>query len=120
MASINEGTAATRCGRGDVSSEADVQRMFGEVVGHYGALDILINNAGLQRDSRIADMTLAQWNFVIPSRLTGQFLCAREAVRQFRKQGVRPLSTRSARNRVHVQRPRRGHSLGDPRELRLK
>ena len=79
--------------QGDVSKEADVQRMFADVVSHYGALDILVNNAGLQRDSRIADMTIEQWNFVIGVNLTGQFLCAREAIRQFKKQGMRPLST---------------------------
>jgi glucose 1-dehydrogenase len=77
---------------GDVSSEADVQRMFAEIISHYGSLDILINNAGLQRDSPVADMTLDKWNFVIGVNLTGQFLCAREAVRQFRKQGKRGVS----------------------------
>lgn len=78
--------------QGDVSKEEDVQRMFADVVGHYGALDILINNAGLQRDSKIEAMTLDQWNFVIGVNLTGQFLCAREAIRQFKKQGQRPVS----------------------------
>ena len=93
MADINENGGDAIAVQGDVSSEADVLRMFGDVVSHFGALDILINNAGLQRDSRIADMTLAQWNFVIGVNLTGQFLCAREAVRQFKKQGPRALST---------------------------
>src|SRR5579871_5781671 len=78
--------------QGDVSKEADVQRMFAETIGQFGALDILINNAGLQRDSKIADMTLDQWNFVIGVNLTGQFLCAREAIRQFKKQGPRQVS----------------------------
>src|SRR5579862_5918761 len=92
VADINANGGDAIAVQGDVSSEADVLRMFGDVVSHYGALDILINNAGLQRDSRIADMTLDKWNFVIGVNLTGQFLCAREAVRQFKKQGPRPVS----------------------------
>ena len=56
----------------------------------WGAIDILVNNAGLQRDWAFADMTLAQWNTVIEINLTGQFLCAREAIREFLRRGVRP------------------------------
>src|SRR6185369_14477848 len=47
------------------------------------------NNAGLQKDARIEDMTLADWQFVIDVNLTGQFLCSREAVREFKRRGVR-------------------------------
>jgi len=74
----------------DVSREADVVRMFGQVIERFGTLDILVNNAGLQRDVAFAEMTLEQWQKVIDVNLTGQFLCAREAVRAFRRQGVRP------------------------------
>jgi glucose 1-dehydrogenase len=79
--------------QGDVSKEADVVRMVGEAVQEFGALDIMVNNAGLQRDSEIAQMTLDQWNLVISINLTGQFLCAREAVKQFEKQGNRGVSS---------------------------
>ncbi len=72
----------------DVSNEAQVQAMFKQMIVEFGTIDILINNAGLQKDSRFEDMTLDQWNLVINVNLTGQFLCAREAVREFKRRGV--------------------------------
>jgi len=52
-------------------------------------VDILVNNAGLQQDAPFHELTLAQWNKVLAVNLTGQFLCAREAVREFMRRGVR-------------------------------
>ena len=72
----------------DVSNEAQVQAMFRHVIGEFGTLDILVNNAGLQRDAPFDEMTLADWNMVIDVNLTGQFLCAREAVREFKRRGI--------------------------------
>src|ERR1041385_6190510 len=72
----------------DVSHEEEVQAMFAEMVNQFGTIDILINNAGLQRDAPFQKMTLAQWNMVIATNLTGQLLCAREAVREFLRRGV--------------------------------
>ncbi len=72
----------------DVSKEDEVQAMFAEMYKQYGTIDILVNNAGLQKDSKFVDMTLDQWNTVININLTGQFLCAREAAREFIKRGV--------------------------------
>jgi glucose 1-dehydrogenase len=74
--------------RADVSNEAQVQAMFGRVIGEFGTLDILVNNAGLQRDAPFDEMSLAEWNQVINVNLTGQFLCAREAVREFKRRGI--------------------------------
>lgn len=74
----------------DVSKEDQVQAMFRQTVDHFGTLDILINNAGLQRDAPFHEMTLDQWNVVINVNLTGQFLCAREAIREFLRRGPRP------------------------------
>jgi len=74
----------------DVSQEDQVQAMFAEMLKEFCTIDILVNNAGLQRDSRFQDMTLEQWNIVIAINLTGQFLCAREAVREFLRRGVVP------------------------------
>ena len=65
-----------------------MQQMFSAAIGHFGTIDILINNAGLQRDAAFHEMTLAQWNTVLNVNLTGQFLCAREAVREFLRRGV--------------------------------
>jgi glucose 1-dehydrogenase len=76
--------------RADVSDEAEVQAMFREAIATLGTLDILVNNAGLQADAPFEELTLAQWNRVIGVNLTGQFLCAREAVREFKRRGIRP------------------------------
>src|SRR5215472_2591308 len=76
--------------KADVSSEEDVAAMFKAVRDEFGTVDILVNNAGLQSDAPFAEMTLAQWNKVIGVNLTGQFLCAREAVREFKRRGVQP------------------------------
>jgi glucose 1-dehydrogenase len=75
--------------RADVSSEDDVQAMFRRMLDEFGTIDILVNNAGLQQDAAIEDMTLAQWNKVMGVNLTGQFLCSREAIREFKRRGVR-------------------------------
>ncbi|HEY8965385.1 MAG TPA: SDR family NAD(P)-dependent oxidoreductase [Candidatus Methylacidiphilales bacterium] len=61
-----------------------------------GPLDILVNNVGLQQDAPFAEMTLAQWQKVIDVNLTGQFPCAREAVREFRRNGIRPATSCAA------------------------
>jgi glucose 1-dehydrogenase len=73
----------------DVSSEEQVEAMYARLLLQFGTLDILINNAGLQQDAPIETLTLAQWNRVIGVNLTGQFLCARAAIREFRRRGVR-------------------------------
>ena len=74
--------------KADVSSETEVQAMFQQMYKEFGTIDILVNNAGLQRDAPFDQMSLAQWNFVIGVNLTGQFLCAREALREFKRRGV--------------------------------
>ena len=86
-----------RCGhnksfahRADISNEAEVREMFARMEAEFGGIDILVNNAGLQQDAPFDEMTLKQWNTVIGVNLTGQFLCAREAVRLFKRAGVRP------------------------------
>lgn len=75
--------------RADVSSEAEVAAMFARMIEDLGTVDILVANAGLQQDAPFDRMTLAQWNKVIGVNLTGQFLCCREAVREFKRRGVR-------------------------------
>jgi glucose 1-dehydrogenase len=76
--------------RADVAREDQVSAMFRRMRDEFGTIDILVNNAGLQRDAAFHDMTLAQWNTVIDVNLTGQFLCAREAIREFLRRGVVP------------------------------
>jgi glucose 1-dehydrogenase len=82
--------------RADVGSEPDVTAMFDQTVGEFGTLDILVANAGIQLDASFAEMTLQQWDTVLKVNLTGQFLCARAAVREFLKRGVRPEVSRAA------------------------
>lgn len=113
MADINQAGGDAIAIQADVSKEEDVLRMYDAIGSHYGALDILINNAGLQRDSSISSMTLAEWHFVLDVNLTGQFLCAREAVKQFRKQGHRGVSVSLGKivcmSSVHEVIPWAGH-----------
>jgi glucose 1-dehydrogenase len=76
--------------KADVSQETDVQAMFSETLKAFGTLDILVNNAGLQQDAPFTEMTLAQWNKVIGTNLTGMFLCSSLAVKEFLRRGVKP------------------------------
>lgn len=76
--------------KADVSSEEQVQDMFRRAIAEFGSIDILVNNAGLQQDAPFHEMTLAQWRKVLDVNLTGQFLCAREAVREFLRRGQVP------------------------------
>jgi glucose 1-dehydrogenase len=82
--------------RADVSDEAQVSAMFRTMIEEFGTIDILVNNAGLQQDAPFHELTLAQWNRVLGVNLTGQFLCSREAVREFRRRGVKPEVSCSA------------------------
>jgi len=81
----------------------------------FGTVDILVNNAGLQQDAPIDEMTLEKWNTVISVNLTGQFLCAREAIREFKRRGVVPKVSVSAgkiicMSSVHEVIPWAGHA----------
>ncbi|MFF4563794.1 SDR family oxidoreductase [Streptomyces sp. NPDC001435] len=80
----------------DVSQEDQVVAMTDRMVEEFGTIDILVANAGLQRDAPITEMTLAQWRKVLDVNLTGQFLCAREATKEFLRRGVVPEVSRSA------------------------
>jgi glucose 1-dehydrogenase len=99
----------------DVSSEDQVAAMFAGMKQEFGTIDILVSNAGLQRDSAFHEMTLAQWNKVLDVNLTGQFLCAREAVREFLRRGVVPSVSSAAgkiicMSSVHQVIPWAGHA----------
>ncbi len=84
----SHGSKVVLC-QADVSREPDVIELFRRTKADLGSLDILVNNAGLQQDAPFDELTLEQWNKVIGVNLTGQFLCAREAVREFKRRGVR-------------------------------
>ncbi|MEV0977876.1 SDR family oxidoreductase [Streptomyces sp. NPDC049915] len=80
----------------DVSDEDQVVAMVARMVEEFGTIDIMVANAGLQRDADVTEMTLAQWQKVIDVNLTGQFLCAREAAKEFIRRGVVEEVSRSA------------------------
>ncbi|WP_428334129.1 SDR family oxidoreductase [Novosphingobium sp.] len=82
--------------KADVSDEGQVQAMFAAAIADFGTVDILIANAGLQRDSAFTSMTMAEWQTVLNVNLTGQFLCSREAVKEFVRRGVVPEVSRAA------------------------
>ena len=110
---------ATAIGLGRAGADVVVNYVSGreaaeEVVREFGTIDVLVANAGLQRDARLTEMTLAQWQKVIDVNLTGQFLCAREAAKEFRRRGVVPEVSRSAgkiicMSSVHQLIPWSGH-----------
>ncbi|MFJ1967443.1 SDR family oxidoreductase [Streptomyces sp. NPDC087903] len=80
----------------DVSNEDQVVAMTERMVEEFGTIDILVANAGMQRDAAFTEMTLAQWQKVLDVNLTGQFLCAREAAKEFVRRGVVPEVSRAA------------------------
>jgi glucose 1-dehydrogenase len=98
----------------DVSDETQVKDMFATVLKQFGTLHIAITNAGMQSDAPLLEMTLQKWEKVIGVNLTGEFLCAREAVRIFKDRGVvRDVSVAAGKlicmSSVHQQIPWAGH-----------
>jgi glucose 1-dehydrogenase len=101
--------------KADVSNEKDVIEMFQSVFKKYGTVDILVNNAGLQKDAKLHEMTLEEWNHVLSINLTGQFLCSREAIKEFLRRGVVPERSKAAgkiicMSSVHEVIPWAGHA----------
>jgi len=93
---IREAGGTAMAVRADVSREDEVQAMFRATLEAWDGLDILVSNAGIQKDAALTEMTLAQWNAVIGVNLTGTFLCAREAARTMIRRGIRPGVSRAA------------------------
>lgn len=76
-----EGTAEIF--QADVGNEEEVKALFAHCQQHYGAPDIVVCNAGIQKDAALVDMSMGDWEAVISTNLTGQFLCTREAAKAF-------------------------------------
>ncbi len=115
MQEIRAGGNQAMAVRADVSQEAQVEAMFEQVIAEWGSVDIVVNNAGLQRDAPLHEMSLKDWQFVIDVNLTGQFLCARAGVREFLRRGVvSELSTAAGKiicmSSVHDVIPWAGHA----------
>ncbi|MDB5981348.1 MAG: sugar dehydrogenase [Pseudomonas sp.] len=114
VAEIREGGGQAIAIGADVSKEDQVEHLFAETIKAFGFLDILVANSGLQKDAPIVDMSLADWNSVLEVNLTGQFLCARSALRQFLKQDERRVSRAVGKiihmSSVHQLIPWAGHA----------
>ncbi len=99
----------------DVSQEDQVVALFRKFIGEYGTVDILVSNAGMQKDAAFVDMTREQWERVLHVNLTGSFLCAREAAREFLRRGVVPERSKAPgkiifMSSVHEVIPWAGHA----------
>jgi glucose 1-dehydrogenase len=70
------------------SRESEVKAMFECMFKTFGRLDICVPNGAIQLNAKVDEMTLEQWQGVIDVNLTGMFLCAREAIRAFKRQGI--------------------------------
>jgi glucose 1-dehydrogenase len=73
---------------GDVSDEDDVVRMVGEAADALGGLDVLVNNAGIQISRPTEELSSADFDKVLAVNLRGSFMCAREAIRRFLRDGT--------------------------------
>ena len=82
VAAIEAGGGRAVAVHGDVTSEDDVRRNFADAARAFGGrVDLLVNNAGIEKPFALTEMRLAEWQRVIDVNLTGAFLCAREAAR---------------------------------------
>jgi len=96
LSDVELGDAKGLIVKADVSKEEEVIAMYEKALKTFGTIDILVNNAGIQKDSKFIEMTLDDWRQVIDTNLTGQFLCAREAAKEFVRRGVIPEVSRAA------------------------
>ena len=99
--------------KGDVTRQDDVRAMFDAVSSAFGRVDILVANAGHQKDAPTTEMTLDEWRSVLDVNLTGQFLCAQEAIKRFIAQGPSSVSRATGKiicmSSVHEVIPWAGH-----------
>lgn len=70
----------------DISKESDCINLIKESVKHFGRIDVLVNNAGIQEDLPLTEINLEEWYKIIGVDLTGPFICTREAVKHMKKQ----------------------------------
>src|SRR5258708_9053142 len=90
----------------DVSREDEVQAMFAKTLAAFGSLDVLVNNAGIQKPSPSHEIEVSDFDRIIGVNLRGPFLCAREAIRHF--------LTRNGRRRVILNNSSRPQIIPKP------
>lgn len=88
--------------KADVRQEDEIINMFKQTIDKFGTVDICVPNAGLQRDFPLHEMSLKDWQWVIDVNLTGQFLCAREAIKEFLRRGMRPEISKALGKIIHM------------------
>lgn len=86
----------------DVSNEKQVQEMFKRTIKEFGTVDVCVANSGIQMDYPLHEMPLKAWQKVIDVNLTGQFLCAKEAIIEFRRRGIREEVSKSLGKIIHM------------------
>lgn len=69
--------------RADIAKEEDVASMFATVIQEFGRVDVLVNNAGIQKPAATEDIEMTDFDRVLGVNLRGAFLCARQAIRHF-------------------------------------
>ncbi len=69
----------------DVTDESATQGLVAAAVSAFGGVDILVNNAAIRRETRFADLALAEWREVLAVVLDGAYLCARAALPHLRR-----------------------------------
>ena len=114
VSEIQQGGSKAIALKADVSAQDQVDAMFDRAIREFGTVDILVANAGLQRDAAFTEMTLDQWYKVLAVNMTGQFLCAQAATREFLRRGVVASVSRAAgkiicMSSVHQEIPWAGH-----------
>lgn len=86
----------------DVAKPEEAQELIEAAKEQFGAVDILVNNAGVQQDQAFLEMTLEEWQKVIDTNLTGHFLCAQAAAREFAKRQVKQEEKTCAGNIIFI------------------
>jgi glucose 1-dehydrogenase len=71
----------------DVSKQADVAQMISDAVAKFGRLDVLVNNAGIEKETPFLEKSEEEWDRVIAVNLKGPFLCTQLAAREMAKNG---------------------------------
>ncbi|HEX5187276.1 MAG TPA: 3-oxoacyl-ACP reductase FabG [Nitrososphaeraceae archaeon] len=70
----------------DISKEEDCIHLIDETIKKYNRIDVLVNNAGIQKDIPLTETSLADWYQILSVDLTGPFICSREAIKHMQKQ----------------------------------
>jgi NAD(P)-dependent dehydrogenase (short-subunit alcohol dehydrogenase family) len=93
ISDLNENAVSIVC---DVTDESAVKNAFTKTSNHFGAIDVLFNNAGIfPPGSRFDEISLEAWKSSLDVNLTGMFICAREAFRHMTKNGGRIINNGS-------------------------